>query len=114
VTPLEAPVAPALGERQQQEMHIQAIAPEAYGADTGRRVAATGLVERLADTPERPQIQVSATLGTGDGFARVLQRAGVGEDQAKSVAAMICPAECSAGRPGEAFVAGASQGDEPQ
>jgi len=89
IKPLEAPVAPPLGERQQQEMRIQAIAPAAFGADTGRQVAATNLVERLADTPERPQIQVSATLGAGDGFARVLQRAGVGEDQAKSIAATI-------------------------
>jgi hypothetical protein len=42
--PLQAPVAPALGERQQQEMKAEAIAPSAYGADTGRRMAATGLV----------------------------------------------------------------------
>ena len=89
ITPLRVPVAPALGERQQQELRAQAIAPEAYGADTGRRVAATNLVERLTDTPERPQIELTATLGTGDGFARVLQRAGVGQDQAQSVAAMV-------------------------
>ena len=89
ITPLPAPAAPALGERQQQEMRVQAIAPSAYGADTGRRMAATNLVERLTDTPERPQVQLTATLGTGDGFARVLQRAGVGQDQAKSIAAMI-------------------------
>ncbi|HWI86530.1 MAG TPA: M23 family metallopeptidase, partial [Sphingomonas sp.] len=87
--PLAGPVAPALGERQQQEMRAEAIAPSAYGSDTGRRMVATNLVERLADTPERPQIQLSATLGTGDGFARVLQRAGVGEDQAKRVADMV-------------------------
>ncbi|MBW8753833.1 MAG: M23 family metallopeptidase [Sphingomonadales bacterium] len=87
--PLQAPVAPALGERQQQEMKAEAIAPLAYGADTGRPVAPTNLVEKLADTPERPQIQVTATLGTGDGFARVLQRAGVGADEAKSIAATI-------------------------
>jgi len=84
--PLHGPVAPALGERQQQEMKAEAIAPSAYGSDTGRRMAATGLVEHLADTPERPQIEVTATLGTGDGFARVLQRAGVGADEAKSIA----------------------------
>jgi murein DD-endopeptidase MepM/ murein hydrolase activator NlpD len=89
VAPLHGPVAPALGERQEQEMRAQAIAPSAYGADTGRRMVATNLVEHLNDTPERPQVQVTATLGTGDGFARVLQRAGVGADQAKSVAAMI-------------------------
>lgn len=87
--PLQGPVAPALGERQQHEMKAEAIQPSAYGSDTGRRMAPTGLVERLSDTPERPQIQVTATLGTGDGFARVLQRAGVGADEAKSVAATI-------------------------
>lgn len=87
--PLHGPVAPALGERQQQEMRAEAIAPSAYGADTGRRMGATGLVERLTDTPERPQIQVNATLGAGDGFARVLQRAGVGADEAKSIADKI-------------------------
>jgi len=89
VTPLRGPVAPALGERQEQEMRAQAIAPSAYGADTGRRMVATGLVERLADTPERPQIQVTATLGTGDGFGRVLQRAGVGTDEAHAIADMV-------------------------
>lgn len=87
--PLQGPVAPALGERQQHEMKAEAIQPSAYGSDTGRRMAPTGLVERLSDTPERPQIQVTATLGTGDGFARVLQRAGVGADEAKSIAATI-------------------------
>ena len=87
--PLHGPVAPALGERQQQEMKAEAIAPSAYGSDTGRRMAATALVEHLADTPERPQIQVTATLGTGDGFARVLQRAGVGADEAKAIADRI-------------------------
>jgi len=87
--PLRGPVAPALGETQQQEMKAEAIAPSAYGSDTGRRMGATGLVERLADTPERPQIQVTATLGTGDGFARVLQRAGVGADEAKSIAERV-------------------------
>jgi murein DD-endopeptidase MepM/ murein hydrolase activator NlpD len=77
-----APLAPA----QAEEMRAQAIAPQAFGADTGRRLAATRLVERLADTPERPQLDVTATLGSGDGFARVLQRNGVGETQARAVA----------------------------
>lgn len=85
-SPLHGPVAPALGERQQQEMKAEAIQPSAYGSDTGRRMAPTGLVEHLADTPERPQIEVTAMLGTGDGFARVLQRAGVGADEAKAIA----------------------------
>jgi murein DD-endopeptidase MepM/ murein hydrolase activator NlpD len=87
--PVAGQVAPTLGARQEQEMRVGAIAPSAFGADTGRRVVATDLVERLADTPERPQVQLSATLGTGDGFARVLERAGVGKDEAQSLADMM-------------------------
>jgi murein DD-endopeptidase MepM/ murein hydrolase activator NlpD len=90
--PLVGQTAPALGEAQQQEMRAQAIAPRAYGADTGRSVAPTELVEALADTPERPQIEIAATLGTGDGFARVLTRAGVGEDEAKRAADLVAGA----------------------
>ena len=99
VKPLQGAVAPALGGAQAQEMRTQAIAPSAYGSDTGRRVAATARVERLADTPERPQVQLTATLGTGDGFARVLQRAGVGQDQARSIADMVA-GDLDAIRPG--------------
>lgn len=92
IRPLPGRVAPRLGEAQQQEMRVQAIAPRAYGADTGRRIAATDLVERLGETPERPQISLTASLGSGDGFARVLERAGVGDDQARAVAAMVSAA----------------------
>ena len=87
--PLEAPVAPAMALAQWQQMRLQAISPQAYGADTGTKPIATDLVERLAETPERPQIETSATLGPGDGFARVLQRAGVGEEQAGKAAALV-------------------------
>jgi murein DD-endopeptidase MepM/ murein hydrolase activator NlpD len=90
--PLVGQTAPALGEAQQQEMRAQAIAPSAYGADSGRSVAPTVLVEPLAETPERPQIDIVASLGTGDGFARVLTRAGVGEDEAKQVASLVADA----------------------
>lgn len=90
--PLVGQTAPALPEAQWQEMRTQAIAPSAYGADTGREVAPTQFVEPLAETPERPQIDITATLGTGDGFARVLTRAGVGEDEAKRTADMVASA----------------------
>ncbi|UAK24809.1 M23 family metallopeptidase [Sphingomonas nostoxanthinifaciens] len=82
-----------LTDAQAREMRLSAIAPQAYGADTGQRVAASAtLVERLTDTPERPQIQVSTTLGQGDGFARVLARAGVGADEARQVADLVAQA----------------------
>jgi murein DD-endopeptidase MepM/ murein hydrolase activator NlpD len=52
-------------------------------------MAATDAVEPLADTPERPRLDLIATLGRGDGFARVLERAGVAEAEAEHVAALI-------------------------
>ena len=83
-------IAPApLGDAQWEEARTLSIAPLAYGADTGRRMAATDAVERLVGTPERPTIDLVATLGRGDGFARVLERAGVAKAEAENVARLI-------------------------
>ncbi|WP_025294858.1 peptidoglycan DD-metalloendopeptidase family protein [Sphingomonas sanxanigenens] len=79
-----APLAPAAWD----EVRAQSFAPLAFGGDSGRHMAATDAVRPLADTPERPMIELSATLGQGDGFARVLERAGVGRTDAKLVADM--------------------------
>ena len=68
-----APMAPA----QWEEARTLAIAPLALGGDTGHRMAATDLVEPLAETPDRPRIELTATLGRGDSFNRALRRAGV-------------------------------------
>ena len=67
----------------------QAIAPLALGADSGRRLAAGELVEHLAEAPERPSVDLSATVGSGDQLARVLQRAGVARDQARAAADLV-------------------------
>ena len=75
-----------------QESRAYMIAPLAYGGDTGRRMAATDAVVPLASSPERPQIDMSATLGRGDSFERVLKRAGVGGDDAAKVEAMVSQA----------------------
>ena len=74
---------------QWEEARAQAIAPLAYGATTGRRMAANDLVRPLADAPERPRIELAATLGEGDAFARVLERAGVGRNDADRAAALV-------------------------
>ncbi|SFS03485.1 M23 family metallopeptidase [Sphingomonas jatrophae] len=84
-TPVPAPLAPA----HYDEARAQAISPLSFGGDTGRRMAATEQVQPLADTPERPTIDLTATLGIGDGFARVLERAGVGAQQAREVADLV-------------------------
>lgn len=78
-----------LAEAQFEEARALAIAPLAYGGDTGRRMAPTDAVEPLAETPERPIVQLKATLGRGDGFDRVLERAGVAEAQAGEIAEMV-------------------------
>jgi murein DD-endopeptidase MepM/ murein hydrolase activator NlpD len=78
-----------LSAAQWDEARALSISPLAYGADTGRRMAATDVVEPLVDTPERPTVELTATLGQGDGFARVLERAGVAHAQAQDVASMV-------------------------
>ncbi len=76
-------------DAQFEESRALTIAPLAYGADTGRRMAPTDAVEPLAETPERPIIDLRATLGRGDGLARMLERAGVGQAEADHVATLI-------------------------
>ncbi len=71
-----------------QEARSQSIAPLAWGGDSGRHMAATDAVQQLAGTPERPQIELVATIGQGDGLAHALSRAGVGEGEAARIAAM--------------------------
>jgi murein DD-endopeptidase MepM/ murein hydrolase activator NlpD len=78
-----------LPDAQFAEARTLAISPLAYGADTGRRMAPTDAVEPLDDIPERPIVDLRATLGRGDGLARVLERAGVGAAEADRVATMI-------------------------
>lgn len=65
------------------------IQPLAYGGDTGRRMAATDAVEPLSQSPERPILDLRATLGRGDGVASILQRAGVGGSEADHVAVLL-------------------------
>ena len=78
-----------MGDANWEEARALSIAPLAYGADTGRRMAATDAVAPLADTPERPSIELLATLGRGDGFTRVLERAGIAGAEAAQVGTMV-------------------------
>nr|WP_325065330.1 peptidoglycan DD-metalloendopeptidase family protein [Qipengyuania gaetbuli] len=71
------------------EYHSQAILPLALGADTGRRMGPSNLVRPLAEAPERPQLQMLATLSSPDSFERTLLRAGVGRDEARQVLSMV-------------------------
>jgi murein DD-endopeptidase MepM/ murein hydrolase activator NlpD len=89
MTPLPG-VAPApLPEAQFEQARATAIAPLAFGGDTGRRMAPTDAVEPLAESPERPIIDLRATLGRGDSFARVLERAGIAAAESARIAEMV-------------------------
>jgi len=72
-----------------EEARGQAIAPLAWGGDTGHRMAANDLVAPLAEAPERPVVELAATLGEGDAFDHVLTRAGVGRGDARAAAALV-------------------------
>lgn len=78
-----------MDEQAWSETRALAIAPLALGGDTGRRMASTDAVVALTDTPERPSIDLVATMGRGDGFARVLERAGVAAGEAQQVSRMV-------------------------
>ncbi len=67
----------------------QTIMPIAFGSDTGGRMAANENVIALSGSPERPSIEITATLGQGDSFARVLQRAGVGGADVQTAVSLV-------------------------
>jgi murein DD-endopeptidase MepM/ murein hydrolase activator NlpD len=90
--PVEAAAAAPMNARDFDEMRAQSIMPLAFGGDSGRHMAATDAVRPLAQTPERPQIQLTAIYGQGDSFARVLERAGVGGADAAQLAAQVAAA----------------------
>ena len=98
---IAVPAAAPLGDAQWAEARSLAVAPLALGADTGRRMASTEAVRTIDRAPERPTIDLLATLGRGDRFARVLERSGVGSAEAAAVEAMIARvASPAAIRPG--------------
>ena len=86
---VEAAPAMAIDADVRDEFRSQMIMPLALGADSGRRMSATMAVTKLADAPERPRLDLVATLAQGDGFDRMLRRAGVAADEAGTIAQMI-------------------------
>jgi len=83
---------PPLADAQWEEARALSIAPLALGADTGRRVAASDVVIPLTDAPERPIIDLLAAIGRGDGFARVLERAGIAGAEAAEIERLVAGA----------------------
>lgn len=87
--PVEAAPATRLDASTLDEYRSQSIGPLALGADSGRHMAATSAVRTLSAAPERPQVELLATLSQGDGFAAMLRRAGVGQGDADRALALI-------------------------
>lgn len=86
---VEAAPAMAIDEEVRDEFRSQMIMPLALGADSGRRMGATQAVIQLASAPERPRLDLVATLAQGDSFDRMLRRAGVSDDEASLIARLI-------------------------
>ena len=83
---------PPLNDSDWHYVRAQAITPLAWGADTGRRMAPTDAVQPLAFAPERPRVELTATLGQGDSFVRLLERSGVGGGEAARIGSMVSDA----------------------
>lgn len=79
ISAVEAATGIVQGDEARDEYRSRLIMPLGLGGDTGRRMAANKRVLPLAVTPERPRIQLVATLASGDGLGRMLSRAGVGD-----------------------------------
>ncbi|HEX8240139.1 MAG TPA: M23 family metallopeptidase [Allosphingosinicella sp.] len=90
--PIPAASAKPLSDAHFAQSRSLAISPLALGADTGRRMAPTDAVEPLLDRPERPTVEMVATIGQGDGFVRALERAGVAPREADEVARLVAGA----------------------
>ena len=86
---LEAASPPPLSGAERDEFRSQMIMPLALGADSGRHMGASDRVVPLAFAPERPTIDMVATLGQGDSFGRMLQRAGVSAGDAARVSELV-------------------------
>ena len=87
--PIAAAPVTQMSDANMDEFRSQSIAPLAFGADTGRKMRATDAVIALKESPERPSINLAATMGRGDSFARVLQRSGVGGGEASKIADLL-------------------------
>ncbi|MEL6531244.1 MAG: M23 family metallopeptidase [Pseudomonadota bacterium] len=92
MTPLEARPAMPEGEEIRDEFRSHMIMPLALGADSGRRMGPTENVIPLTNAPERPQIELVATLAEGDSFATMLRRAGVSRGDISRVTALVADA----------------------
>ncbi len=86
---VEAATTVSTSPATRDEFRSQMIMPLAFGGDSGRRMGANAMVQPLVNVPERPQIKLVASLGQGDSFGRMLQRAGVSAGDAARVIELV-------------------------
>ena len=87
--PLEARASMPEGPAIRDEMRRSMIRPLALGADTGRGIGPSARVVPLKSAPERPRVELIATLAPGDSFASMLRRAGLASGDVSRVAALV-------------------------
>ena len=85
---VEAAPSVRLGVSQRDEFRSQMILPLAMGGESGRRMGPTARMVPISAAPERATIRLIATLAQGDGFARMLQRAGASAADAAQAASL--------------------------
>ena len=81
-TPVEAATPSDLTPETLDEYRSQMIMPLGLGGDSGRRMGPGRLVRALPAPPERPQLMLRATYGSGDTLARLFARAGIDDADA--------------------------------
>ncbi len=89
---LDAPSPMRLDATARELARIQTVKPLALGADIGQRMGPTLHVTPMAFAPERPTIEMTATLVEGDSLTGMLGRAGVGNDDIVRVQVAIAGA----------------------
>lgn len=83
-----------------EEGRVSAIGPLARASVTGRQAPPTPMARRLAEAPERPRIELRATIGSG-GLEGALRRAGVGREDIGALNGLLAGVANSRGiRPG--------------
>ncbi len=86
---VEAATAMPSDKATRDEFRSQMIMPLALGGESGRHMGATRLAVPVANAPERASVQLTATLGQGDSFGRMLQRTGAGPGDAARASELI-------------------------
>lgn len=87
--PIPGEPQPVMEQAQFDEVRSQMITPLALGADSGRRMGPTDAVQPLRETPERPEIELRAQIGSSDSLGRALSRAGVSGADVATVMSLV-------------------------